>query len=146
MDGERTTTTELQFLGKTDRPLSVTLTLEELTAKSMTLAEQHRSLREAKNRLAALKDQEKAVKGGIDWLEGEMEALAAVIEAGEEDRAVPCTWYGRDDLGVKVLLRDDTGQEVDRRPLELLDTRAGAAELEDAEPMDEADGELLPQA
>lgn len=57
----------------------------------------------------------------INDLKKERARLAHIIESGVEDRAIRCEWHEDFAKNVFRLKRQDTGEEVDTRPMTALD-------------------------
>jgi hypothetical protein len=53
--------------------------------------------------------------------------LAAVIDAGKEERAIDCTWIEDFAQNCYRLVRQDTGEQVDTRPMVAADRQASLA-------------------
>lgn len=66
--------------------------------------------RTAKAEAAAYREELKAKRAKIDL-------LARVVDTGRETREVPCHWRTQHARGIAILVRADTGETVDTRPL-----------------------------
>lgn len=107
---------------ETTKRLSVKLTDEEAQQKAQELAaavsaaeKQREAIAEAKGAWAAKK---KALEGYLDHLETEANTLAAVVEAGAEEREVACSWLYSLPNEAAFLVRDDTGELVQAKRIE----------------------------
>lgn len=88
------------------RKLKCLLTEDELIARGEELVKNYKDI-------AGLDLQKKRITAAINPLDERIEELVTIIDTKEEERKVECTWKYFWDLGVKRLLRSDTGEEVD---------------------------------
>lgn len=65
----------------------------------------------------SMKESQKAKKEHLAELHRETSRLAAVVDAGKEERQVSCSWLYALSMGMAFLVRDDTGELVDHREL-----------------------------
>lgn len=104
------------------RSLLVKLTDEEAAQKAQDLAaavsaaeKQRDAIAEAKGNWA---EKKKKLEGYLGHLEHEANVLAAVVEAGAEEREVSCSWlYSMPNMAA-FLVRDDTGELVQAKRIE----------------------------
>lgn len=96
------------------RKLPCTLTNNELLVRGSELAE-------AEEEIVALRIEAKIVasdfKERINAAACEVARLARIIKAGKEDSHIDCFWEKRFATQEAVLIRDDTGEIVERRTL-----------------------------
>lgn len=118
---------------ETRRSLLVKLTDEEAQQRAQELAaavsaaeKQREAIAEEKGKWAAKK---KALEGYLDHLETEANTLAAVVEAGAEEREVTCSWLYSMPNQAAFLVRDDTGELVQGKRLEVEETQATIEEV-----------------
>lgn len=94
--------------------MEVLLTEDEIRDEAKSLADALNKKREAEERLDAFKAQ---VKGEITELEGRINRAAALVNAGKEHRQVEVEVQLDFNLGMRIEIRKDTGEEFRRRPL-----------------------------
>lgn len=92
------------------RELDCVLTDAEFKARSDAMAD-------AELAIEKLKETRKGVNGQIADAASERARLAHVIERKIEARMVECAWHDDYKQNVKRLIRQDTGAEVDTRPM-----------------------------
>lgn len=104
------------------RILPVALTAEEIAVKGVGLAEavdaadqQRREIERAKANWSAT---HKALKVELEKREEECSALARIVESGQEEQEVGCSWVYALAAGWAFLVRNDTGEKVDERELD----------------------------
>lgn len=81
--------------------------------------------------IEVLEQQRKGLNGQMAELRTERARLAKVIDDREETRAVDCVWHEDIKTNSYRLVRQDTGEEVDVRPMQASDYQ-GALALEEA--------------
>lgn len=108
------------------RSLWVQLTDEQVESRSRQLARQFLDLKkeeaELENYKEGMKSAVKAREAALNRAKGALDALASAVSQRAIQTDVDCDWHfylGADEGGVKVLVRRDTGEAVDRRPLTL---------------------------
>lgn len=106
------------------RNLPVDLTDEQVESRSRLLARGHLDLmkeeEDAAARAEAAKSAIKAEKERLKRKRGELDALAEAITSRKVKMDVDCDWkyfLGEGEAGVKILVRRDTGQAIERRPV-----------------------------
>ena len=100
------------------RQLLCKLTEPEMLARGDEMAE-------CENTIAVLKDKRRGLNGKIADLAERRGKLAKVIDSGSEERAVDCVWIDDIKQNCKDLVRQDTGEKVDTRPLTAADLQTG---------------------
>lgn len=96
------------------RNLPVKLTESETLTRGEELA---RTVEQYKAEEAAEKDRAKKAKEGLLALRTRMETLSRVVDTRTEHRDIPCGWhYARATLTAQ-LVRRDTGEVVETRPM-----------------------------
>lgn len=102
--------------------LDCTLSDEELAERKDRLATEYQALTEVQDEKAdVMADYSKKIKG-------HQKVLAALIDAistGKEKREVECLERRDDRLGVMQIIRGDTGEMVEERPLTLEERQVG---------------------
>lgn len=120
------------------RTVRVPLTDPEMEERGEALASLTVKLGEQDAALAGdgdnWKDAKKAHEAGIANTRREMAQLARQMEARAEEREVECLWYAAPQLGWKFLVRMDTDEAIEQRP------------LTDDERQTKLDGSQLPEA
>lgn len=114
------------------RELMCKLTEGEIIARGDEMAK-------AELEIDRLKETRRGVNGQIADLSTRRNKLATIIEEGEEARAVDCTWIEDFAKNVVRLVRQDTGAEVDTRPM-TADDRQESLGLE---AVDDVTGEVV---
>jgi hypothetical protein len=117
------------------RELECTLADTELQARADTMAD-------CELLIEKLKEQRKGLNGQIADNAAERARLAHVIERRIEARMVECAWIDDFPKNVKRLIRQDTGAEVDTRPMGTADRQIGLV----LPPVDEEAATLPPTA
>ena len=101
-----------------ERELPVKLTTDELLQRGEAMADCEFEI-----------DKQKAVRKGVNAIiraqTDERAKLAHVIESGVETRNVICKWIADYPLNMWRLVRQDTGQQVDSRPMTATDRQTG---------------------
>jgi hypothetical protein len=115
------------------RELECTLSDAEFNARSDSMAD-------CELTIERLKEQRKGLNGEIAAAATERARLAHVIERRIETRMVECAWMDDFPKNVKRLIRQDTGAEVDTRPMTGSDRQVGLA----LPPVDEEAATLPP--
>jgi hypothetical protein len=96
------------------RTLSVELGDEELKQKSDVLATRIEELDEVEQQRKSAMD---GFKDHIKEIQGDISSLARQLRTRRENRVTPCMWE-RDDARMSMLLiRQDTGEIVETRPM-----------------------------
>ena len=114
------------------RELECQLTAAEFEDRSTKMSE-------AELLIEQLKDKRRGLNGQIADASAERGRLAHIIDTRREMRAVDCAWVDDYAHNVKRLIRQDTGAEVDTRPMTAADLQ-GTLSLGDAlPPVDDAD-------
>jgi hypothetical protein len=93
-----------------ERKLPCKLTEDELLARGDAMAQAELEIEELRARRKALNTE---IRDQVDL----RARLAHVIEAGVEDRAVVCKWIDNFAANQSLLIRQDTGAEVESRTL-----------------------------
>jgi len=115
---------------KIRKELPCTLTQEELMSYSREMAKQCQDKNKAES---SLKEVKAEFNARIAKHDAEINSISQKISNGYEYRDVDCTWEYFWDGGYKVLYRNDTSAEVDRRPIEAHERQAELFEREKAE-------------
>lgn len=111
------------------RNLPVKLTESETLTRGEELA---RTVEQYKAEEAAEKDRAKKAKEGLLALRTRMETLSRVVDTRTEHRDIPCGWhYARATLTAQ-LVRRDTGEVVETRPMTQAERQERLPGLEDA--------------
>jgi len=96
------------------RSMQVEITETERSERGKALAREVDSYAEVESTMkleaAKYREELKAKRAKIDL-------LAKVVDTGRETREVPCHWRVRQTRGIAELVRADTGETVDTRPL-----------------------------
>lgn len=100
--------------GAIQRELSVKLNDKELRERGEQLAKCDNEIRDVEQDRAAYSSK---CNKRIKELKADQTRLCNAVDSGSELRLVDCHWH--DDLtkNERFLTRDDTGEEVDRRPM-----------------------------
>lgn len=101
-----------------ERELPVKLVVSELLERGEAMAE-------CELQIDKHKAQRKAVNALISKQVDERAKLAHTIESGVETRMVLCKWIGDYAKNVWNLVRQDTGEHVDSRPMTAADRQSG---------------------
>jgi hypothetical protein len=104
-------TTEGNTLDREQRKLLCKLTDDELRARGDTMAEAELSIDERK-------EVRRGINGEIATLRTKRNELATVIEARAESRMVDCAWIEDPSKPFEHLVRQDTGEQIETRPLD----------------------------
>lgn len=100
---------------KTSKKLPVKLDDDELLERGKQLVDNMRKTAVAESEREA---ENKKRKGDIELLEGITARLAGVIQNGSEDRDVDCEIRKDFEHGVVTVVRLDTGEVVETRPMD----------------------------
>ena len=111
------------------RELECVLTEGEFTLRSDAMAD-------CELEIEKLKEQRKGLNGAIAAAAAERQRLAHVIETRRETRMVDCAWNEDFRQNVKRLIRQDTGAEVDTKPMTAADRQGTLALLPSLPPVD----------
>lgn len=107
------------------KPITVKLSTEERVEKGVNHARLCQKIEELEDRKKSITSQ---MKGEIDAEKAKSSAMNTVILTGEELRDVECRWHlNVPKVGIKRLVRDDTGETVDERDMELFDRESAKA-------------------
>lgn len=96
------------------KKLPVQLSNDEIRLKGQDLS---RKLQELEDVDEARKEAMRDYKDRIDALKGESRRLAHIVTEGKEPREVPCETVRNDDNGTIELVRLDTVEVIDSRPM-----------------------------
>ena len=96
------------------RNCPIALTREEKIAYGKQLADMNENYSEI---LAERKTANAKFKDRLDELEGRIAFMARVLANGEEWRPVDCTWQYDFASNSKMLVRMDTGQTIETKPI-----------------------------
>ncbi|HKV10733.1 MAG TPA: hypothetical protein VJ725_21510 [Thermoanaerobaculia bacterium] len=106
------------------RTLTVQLNDEQVESRSRQLARKSIDLAELEKSIEAKAEVHKSVmkelKDRVKEEKGELRALAEAVSKRAIRTDVDCDWryyLGEGETGIKILVRRDTGEAVDRRPL-----------------------------
>lgn len=103
------------------RNLPTELSPEDLAEESKKLATAVEEVAKQKDAIAEKtglwRETKKKMDGYLGHLEGEMNALATIVDTGVAERAVDCSWLYALQQGFAFLVRDDTGELVTHRRL-----------------------------
>jgi hypothetical protein len=122
------------------RSLPVTLTDEELKIRADQLASK---VKEVNQLEAEKKVNASAFKEKIERVAGERDGLSTTVKERREDRPVECYWMENWKLYTMELVRSDTQERVDSRPM-THNERQGSLKFSNVEPKhDPATGEVL---
>jgi hypothetical protein len=105
-----------------ERLCPVKLTDEEMLERGATMAKEELQIDE-------LKAERRSLNSKINERVAERAKLARVIESGVESRPVRCHWEVDSKAELVLLLRDDTREEVESRPLTAADRQLALPEL-----------------
>lgn len=118
------------------RPLPCALTEEEIHLKGAELARAALQEAEAEVALERLKtghkDAVSASKKGLADIRGHRQKLASEISSRSQERDVRCIWRHDLDAGYSYLIREDTGQAVERMRMEQKDRQLAIGERLDS--------------
>jgi hypothetical protein len=106
-----------------ERMCPVKLTDEEVLERGARMALEELQIDE-------LKLERKALNAKIAEHVAERSKLAHLIESGVESRPVPCHWEVNSKAELVILLRNDTGAELESRPLTAADRQLALPEVE----------------
>ena len=124
---------------KTSNPVRVALTVDERLAAGDEIADAQALIQ---TKTADLDQLKKSIGADVKGAESVVEARAELLRAGYEVRTVECELTIDYDLGVCFTTREDTGEEVNRRPLRP-DERDQELELfPDAHPQADESGDV----
>jgi len=119
---------------KVTRNLFCKLTDEEVLAYSRSVASKlGEKDREDKHKKRAAKEFDSRIAN----LESEVVDLIEKVNTGEEMREVECEWRYEWTSNTKVLVRLDTGEEIDKRPIEADERQATLPEEKGEEETEE---------
>lgn len=106
------------------RSVQVNLTEAERSERGKALAREVDSYTEVESTMkleaAKYREELKAKRAKIDL-------LARVVDTGRETREVPCHWRAQHARGIAILVRADTSETVDTRPLTAEERQADLA-------------------
>lgn len=104
-----------------NRTLPTELSPEDLAEESKKLATAVEEVAKQKDAIAEKtglwRETKKKMEGYLGHLEGEMNALAEIVDTGIAEREVPCSWLYALPVGYAFLTRDDTAELVTHRKL-----------------------------
>lgn len=115
----------MRVLKRLQEVLATTLTPEEFNARAMKLAETHEALALERE---VQKEQKAEMKLRLETLEKQRTELARVVRSRKEDRVVDVEWHADDRKGVVELLRMDTGEVFETRPMKAAEKQLDAFE------------------
>lgn len=93
-----------------ERELAVKLTEPELLERGDRQAD-------CEIEIEGLKLERKRLNGEITRLATERARLAHIVDSKQEDRSVSCTWRASFETNSFVLTRNDTGEQIEARPM-----------------------------
>ena len=103
------------------RLVSVELSPEILADKALELAQAVEAVKEAEEAISDAKADwtatKKALEADLTASKDLCNGLAEIVESGREFQAIDCDWLYRLDLGLAFLVRQDTGELIERREL-----------------------------
>lgn len=118
----------MRVLKRETQLLATELTPEEFTAKAVALAETHEKLALERE----LQKEAKAdMKQRIEELEQKRNTLARVVQRRKEDRLVDVEIKADDAQGIARVVRLDTGEVVEERPLSAGERQLGLSLVPD---------------
>lgn len=112
-----------------ERELAVKLTEKELLERGDKMAE-------AEVEIEGLKAERSKLTGAINTQVKLRNELGHVIEKGEEKRTVLCKWHKNFAQNCWQLIRQDTGKEVEVKPMSAADRQSEIEFPTDVEPVD----------
>lgn len=115
----------MRVLKRLQETLATKLTPEEFNARATKLAETHEALALERE---VQKEQKAEMKLRIESLEKQRTELARVVRSGREDRVVDVEWHADDRKGVVELVRMDTGEVFETRPMKAAEKQLDAFE------------------
>lgn len=127
------------YTAKESRFLEVDLTKDEKIEIGKELAELHLAVVGLELERGDLKEQIKDIDAKIKINEGDMDILFKKIGSGKEEREVECTVLIDYEKREKVVTRNDTGMEVERRPITDQEAQT-TLEYEEQQVEDDGDG------
>ena len=127
------------YTAKESRFLEVDLTKDEKIEIGKELAELHLAVVGLELEKGDLKEQIKDIDAKIKINEGDMDILFKKIGSGKEEREVECTVLIDYEKREKVVTRNDTGMEVERRPITDQEAQT-TLEYEEQQVEDDGDG------
>jgi hypothetical protein len=119
----------MRVLKRLQETLATTLTQEEFNARAGKLAETHEALALERE---VQKEQKAEMKLRLETLEKQRTELARVVRSRKEDRVVDVEWHADDRKGVVELVRLDTGEVFETRPMKAAEKQLDAFEPEPA--------------
>lgn len=112
----------MRVLKREAQLLATELTPEEFTAKARALAETHEKLALERE---TQKEAKADMKQRLEELEQKRNTLARIVQRGKEDRLIDVEIKADDAQGIARVVRLDTGEVVEERPLSVGERQLG---------------------
>lgn len=117
----------MRVLKRLQQSLATELTQEEFNARAAKLAETHEALALERE---IQKEQKADMKHRLEVLEKQRTELARVVRSKKEDRIVDVEWHADDRKAVVQLVRMDTGEVYETRPMQAAEKQLSLLEPE----------------